>query len=193
FRLMVHRLDSIDATTVPGSNLARSPFFSPDGTRVGFVAGGVIKTVVLENGLQTTVAPIQGLGFVTWLDDGTIAFTQPDGLYRVPESGGTPRLVLRPDPAKGEREFFGLSSIPGGGVLLGASPVSGTSDHLSILSHGATEAKVVLDGSGSGVYAQGALIYPQQKGLTAIRVDLQRLEVTGSPIVIEAGDTNVGG
>src|SRR5262249_49118207 len=94
FRLSLRRLDSIESISVPGSNLARNPFFSPDGKRIGFIVGGVIRTVTLENGLQTTVAPIAGLGAATWSDDGTITFIQPDGLYRVQESDGTPQLVM---------------------------------------------------------------------------------------------------
>ncbi|HEX7793368.1 MAG TPA: protein kinase, partial [Vicinamibacterales bacterium] len=195
FRLTLRRLDSIDSTPVPGSNLARNPFFSPDGKRIGFIVGGVIKTVGLENGLQTTVAPIEGLGGATWSDDGTITFIQPDGLYRVPEAGGTPQLVLRPDPAKKEGEFFSIVSIPGGGVLVGviAIPGSGGRSHVSVLPRGATEAKMVLDGAAIAAYVQGALLYPQQKGLTAAKFDLQRNEVSGAPILIESGNTASGG
>jgi eukaryotic-like serine/threonine-protein kinase len=191
FRLTLRRLDSLETTPVPGSNLARNPFFSPDGKRLGFIVGGVIKTIALDNGLQTTVAPIEGLGFATWSDDGTIAFEQPDGLYRVPESGGTPQLVLRPDQAKGEREFFSLSSLPGGALLFGtvARPQSNGRSHLSVLPRGATEAKTVLDGVLTAFYAQGALVYLQQKGLTASKFDLQRNEISGSPIVIEPRNT----
>jgi eukaryotic-like serine/threonine-protein kinase len=194
FHLTLRRLDSLETTPVPGSNLARNPFFSPDGKRVGFIVGGVIKTVALENGLQTTVGPIEGLGAATWSDDGTIAFTQPDGLYRVSESGGTPQLALRPDPAKGERAFFSVSSLPGGGLLVGVLARDGTGGrtYVSVLPRGATEAKAVLDGVNGAVYAQGALVYPEKKGLTATRFDLQRNEISGSPIVIESGSTNNG-
>ena len=195
YRLMHRRLDSIEATPVPGSDLARSPFFSPDGKRVGFVAGGAIKTVVLENGRQTTVTPFEGLGFVTWSDDGTIAFTNRDGLYRVPEDGGVPKLVFRPNPEKGEEAIYGLSSLPGGGLVFGvrAFPDRGRS-HVAVLAGGATEPKAVLDGVGNSVmFAQGALVYQQPKGLTAIRFDLERLETIGSPLVIETGNTGSGG
>ena len=196
FRLMHRRLDSIDATPIPGSDLARSPFFSPDGKRVGYVAGGgVIKTVVLENGLQTTVAPVRGLGFTTWSDDGTIAFTNPDGLYRVPEGGGTPQLVLRPDPARSESEFFGLSALPGGALLVGVVPVagSGARNHVSVVAHGATAAKTVMEGVTVAAFAGGALVYQQQKGLTAIRFDPEKLETVGAPVIIEPGNTATGG
>ena len=128
----------------------------------------------------------RGLGFTTWSDDGTIAFTSPDGLYRVPEGGGTPQLVLRPDPARGESEFFGLSALPGGALLVGAIPVagSGARNHLSVLAHGATEAKTVMEGVAIAFFAGGALVYQQQKGRTAIRFDLEKLETVGAPVIM---------
>ncbi len=61
YQLMVRRLDAIEATPVPGSDLARNPFFSPDGKRIGFVADGILKTVALDSGGQTAVCPIGGL------------------------------------------------------------------------------------------------------------------------------------
>src|SRR5262249_45098230 len=141
------------------------------------------------------VAPIEGLGGATWSDDATITFVQPDGLYRVPESGGTPQLVLRPDPAKGEREFFSISSLPGGGVLVGVVPLPGSGglNHLPGLPLRATEAKTLVDGPLLGGYAKGALIYGQQRGLIAAKFDLQRNEISGSPTVIETGNTGYGG
>ena len=129
YQLMVRRLDAIEATPVPGSDLARNPFFSPDGKRIGFVADGILKTVALDSGGQTAVCPIGGLALARWSDDGTIVFSDGTGVFWVPERGGTPELLARPDPAKGEGNFFGLDTLPGGGVLVGVTARAGSGNH----------------------------------------------------------------
>jgi serine/threonine-protein kinase len=52
---------------------------------------------------------------------------------------------------------------------------------------------VVLEGACGPIFAHGSLIYGQQKGLTAIRFDAERLETIGSPVIIETGNTGTGG
>ena len=49
-RLYVRRLDQFEATAIPGTDNASQPFFSPDGTAVGFFSGGKLKRVSLSGG-----------------------------------------------------------------------------------------------------------------------------------------------
>ncbi len=114
----------------------------------------------------------------------------------MPERGGTPELLARPDPAKGEGNFFGLDTLPGGGVLVGvtARAGSGNHPHVSALAPGGRELKVVLEGSSAiAGFAGGVLVYPEVKGLTALPFDVERMQPSGPPAVIEPGGTNVGG
>ena len=47
-RLYVRRLDRFETEAVPGTEGARQPFFSPDGTAVGYFANGWLRTVSLK-------------------------------------------------------------------------------------------------------------------------------------------------
>jgi len=74
-RLYVRPFDRFDATLVPGTDGAESPFFSPDGQSLGFFAQGKLKKVSLSGGapfdpLQRTL--IRG---ASWAPDDTIIFT----------------------------------------------------------------------------------------------------------------------
>ena len=155
----------------------------------------MLRTVALDSGAQTAICPLSGLALARWSDDGTIAFTDSTALFRVPETGGSPELLVRPDAGKGEESFFGLDPLPGGGLLVGVLPKAGSGNrpHVSALAPGTRELKVVLDGSSGASFAGGALVYRQVKGLTATPFDVDRLETTGPPIVIEPGGTNLGG
>jgi eukaryotic-like serine/threonine-protein kinase len=54
--LWVRPLDSLEARELPGTEHAAHPFWSPDGSPVGFLAGGKVRTVALAGGLVQTVA-----------------------------------------------------------------------------------------------------------------------------------------
>ena len=50
--LFLRRLDQLDATPMPGTEGAHSPFFSPDGQWTAFFADGKLKKVALSGGAQ---------------------------------------------------------------------------------------------------------------------------------------------
>ena len=53
--LFVRRLDQLDATPLPGTEGAHSPFFSPDGEWVAFFADAKLKKVALSGGAPVTL------------------------------------------------------------------------------------------------------------------------------------------
>ena len=71
-QLWLRRLDSLEATAVPGTDDAAFPFWSPDGQRVGFFTPDKLKTIDLAGGtpqVLTDVRGLQGRG-ATWNQDG---------------------------------------------------------------------------------------------------------------------------
>jgi len=120
-RLYVRALDRFDTSVVPDSEGAQGPFFSPDGSRVGFFARGKLLTAAIAGGAPTPIADVSAtpLGG-TWGEDGTIVFCPAlsVGLLRVPSSGGKPQQLTQPDEgargyAHGRPQF-----IAGGRSLL---------------------------------------------------------------------------
>jgi len=96
-RLYWRRLDQANATALPGTDSAFSPFFSPNGEQIGFFAEGSLKKVELATGNVTVLANAVNPAGGTWGDDGTIVFNRAPtlDLWTVPANGGALKQVPR--------------------------------------------------------------------------------------------------
>ncbi|MCH7945387.1 MAG: PD40 domain-containing protein [Armatimonadetes bacterium] len=103
-RLWVQDLDQQQPRAIEGTEGARSPFWSPDSTVIGFAADGEVKKVSVRGGLASLVCELPAVHFHggTWSPDGEVIvfssgpMTQPHSLYQVPARGGAPGLLLAP-------------------------------------------------------------------------------------------------
>ncbi len=120
-RLYVRSLDRFEATLVPESESAQQPFFSPDGSRVGFFARGKLMTASVGGGAATPIAgaSAQPLGG-TWGEDDRIVFAPAltTGLVRVSASGGPPEQLTTPDEAAAGYAHGRPQFLPGGRSVL---------------------------------------------------------------------------
>jgi serine/threonine-protein kinase len=95
-QLYVRRSDDVGIESLPGTQNASEPVFSPDGAWVAFVVNGVeLKRVPTQGGdpiSVTTLPPI--LSAPAWGSDGSIFFAGQQGLYQVPFDGGRPDHIL---------------------------------------------------------------------------------------------------
>ncbi len=115
-RLLVRDLDQLHATPLPGTDGAESPFFSPDGSRVGFyVRGeGAWRVASLGGGPPITIADSgTGRSGGSWGSDGYLYFPGRNGLVRVAESGGVPEVVSMTDTSQGEEALLWPEALPG--------------------------------------------------------------------------------
>jgi eukaryotic-like serine/threonine-protein kinase len=97
--LWIRDLDSRVPQEVAGSNEASSPFWSPDGQSLGFVAEGRWKTVSLRGTRPTTLALVLDPAGATSNGDVILAGRGTGSVLRIPVRGGAPTeaTVLRPD------------------------------------------------------------------------------------------------
>jgi serine/threonine-protein kinase len=116
-RLYLRALDRFEPTTVPESEGATEPFFSPDGRRVGFFARGKLMTAALAGGAPTAIAdagsfPVGG----SWGEDGAIVYVPAltSGLMEVASSGGEPRRLTQPDDGANGYAHTWPQVLPGG-------------------------------------------------------------------------------
>jgi serine/threonine-protein kinase len=193
-QLYLRSMDRFEATPIPGTEGAETPFFSPDGQSVGFFAEGKLKTVSLSGGAPLTLcsAPL-GRG-ASWGPDDTIIFVPSinAGLFRVPAAGGTPKPLTVPDRKKGQLSHRWPEILPGGKVVLFTiwTGAGGSFDkaRIGVLSLETGEQRVLVKG---GAYARyvpsGHVVYARGGGLLAVPFDPKRLEVTGSPVSILEG------
>jgi serine/threonine-protein kinase len=199
-QLATRLLDQTQSAILRGSENGSDPFFSPDGQSVGFFADRKLKTVSLHGGSPFTLcdAPLPRGG--SWGDDGNIvaALNIFDMLSVVPAGGGTPRHLTR----FGSREITHRwpQVLPGGqAVLFTASPTTVGMDHadVKVLIRKTGATKILQRGGYYGRYLpSGHLVYVQQGVLFAVRFDLQRLEIRGTPtpLVEEVGsDSGLSG
>jgi Tol biopolymer transport system component len=88
---------------------AISPFFSPDGREIGFIAGDELRRISVDGGPATTVTKAPGASSGSWGSAGTILLSRPigadAGIYSVATSGGEPRLVGAGSSARDQRAY----------------------------------------------------------------------------------------
>ncbi len=108
--LDIRSFDQLHSRTLPGTEGASFPEFSPDGRWVAFgAADGSLKKIAVDGTALTTLCPLDAGGVVglTWISDREIVFTRLNlaarGLWRVPSDGGQPIEFSQFNTASGER------------------------------------------------------------------------------------------
>lgn len=190
-QLVLRDLSSFDAKAVPGTEGAETPFFSPDGEWLAFIASGRVKKVPVNGGAAidlidvatSAVTAVGGANGGTWLADGSIVLNSgmTAGLVRVPASGGKPEPVPRPDGDKAGAWQWWPEALPGGGVLFTMRSGEGPGESsIAVLSMKTGKYKTMVE---KGEYAHyspdGHIVYLQNGTLLAVPFDEERMEVTG--------------
>ena len=114
-RLYVRRLGDFEPRLLEGTEDASSPFFSPDGSWIGFFAGGRLKKVPAEGGPVIPLADAKDNRGGIWTHDDAIIYTPAAAtpIYRVPAAGGTATAVSKIDESKRERTHRWPARAPG--------------------------------------------------------------------------------
>jgi Tol biopolymer transport system component len=191
-QLWVRERDQLLARQLAGTEGAISPFFSPDGRRVGFftIAPMRLKTVSLGREPPVTVAD-SGVDWDggTWGRDGYIYSDSPDGLVRVSQGGGRVERVTRLDTARAEAAHNYPDMLPNGKGVLFTILRGGINDYEIAVVDLATGAHHPLT---KGVFARyaapGYLVYVTANGtLMAAVFDQGSLEMRGEPTALAEG------
>src|SRR5688572_17378078 len=213
-QLFVRALDALEPVAV-FTGAPRGPFVSPDGQWIGFIdSGNTLRKVALTGGPAVTLATLDGLPRgATWGPDDAIIVatdTQATGLQRVAATGGATTVLTRPDPARGEADFFWPEWLPGGrAVLFTITAVTGGLDaaQVAILDLQTRTSRILVRGGSHGHYVPSGpgspkrverdgnyLVYAAAGTLRAVPFDLARLETRGTPVpVVPAVVTTIFG
>jgi serine/threonine-protein kinase len=184
--LWIRRLSDAEAIAVdePGSAMV-NPFFSPNGEWVGFLYNGLMK-VPSAGGTPIQIASTtERPAGATWGGDGTIVFATTEGLYRVGEDGGEPRLMVRPNLQKGERLYAWPQFLPDERSLLFTVLPQNRADaaQIALLDLETLEVRVLFAGGAGAHYVPtGHILYAAGPTLNAIRFDLDTLEIAGEAV-----------
>jgi serine/threonine-protein kinase len=182
--------DGVD-TVVAGTAGAEAPFFSPDGQWLGFFAGNFLKKVSINGGTPTNLCPVQSSWGGSWGADGFIVFSHvPEtGLFRVPDSGGTPELITRLAPEDAGNDHRFPEVLPGGQTIL-YSVATGPEDTARIVAANLRtgERHELIQGAASARFvAPDHIAYARNGNLFASPFSLERLEITGPPQRLASG------
>jgi len=197
--LYVRRLDQLEATPLAGTDGAHSPFFSPDGEWIAFFADAKLKKIALSGGAPVTVCDTPDAKGGAWTADGWIVFAPfvSGGLLRVSSTGGTPAPLTT--LGDGELNEAWPQVLPGGTAVLYTGTSSRTnSDDATLVVQPlpAGPRKIILRGGSNGRYlSSGHIVYVHGGTLFAVPFDLERLEVSGPPVIMldgVASNTNGG-
>jgi serine/threonine-protein kinase len=188
-RLYARRLDQLAPVELAGSDHAANPFFSPDGSQIGFFASGGLKTMPIGGGATTTLTDAQTGRGAAWDLNGDILFQSSlffgTPLVRINATGArTDRgTTLAPD----ETTHRWPQILPGGRVLYSghADVANWDSGTLRVETTPGEPGRIVLKGGYHGRYLPtGHLLYVHAGTLYGVRFDLDRLEVKSSPVPI---------
>jgi serine/threonine-protein kinase len=93
-QLWLREHDQLEATPVPGTGAAGSPFFSPDGSQIGFLIQGTrLRTVALGGGPTVSLSDSVNSSGGDWGPDGHIYIETDSGIARLPATGGSLELL----------------------------------------------------------------------------------------------------
>ena len=186
-QLYLRPVDQLEAFPIRGSEGSQNPFFSPDGSEIGFWDGPSLKKVPVQGGNSVTlgVADDDGLvGGTTWGADGRIIFgTYRDGLFQV-KTGEEPQVLTTPDPEKGEESHRLPEILPGGKAVFFVIRKGLRSNHIAVLDLETLKHHILVPGSHPHYSLTGHIVYFREEALLAVSFDPARLEVTGEPVAL---------
>ena len=205
--LWLRRLDEPEARPLPGTARAGMPFWSPDSGHIGFsadnelkrvpAAGGPVQTLCqINRGLDTPSvgggrAPAAGRkrGHHTgasWSARGFILFAgdtaEGTTVFRVPDTGGTPVMALKPDPAQKQRMGVWPHLLPDGRRFLYSTFKPGIQ---AATIDGDVIGTVLPGGAEMVISAGDHLIAVRDRMLVAYPINRDTLTVLGGPGTID--------
>jgi serine/threonine-protein kinase len=194
-RLWIRPLDEIEARPLAGTDGARHPVFSPDGTMVAFRSADDILAVPLTGGPARTLIEGQleriGGSYFDWSADGRIYFTSADDLTlirTIPTQGG--EAVDFTVPHEGVNRVSLPHALPeekGLLVTLRRNDVVEESG-IGVVGPEGGEVREILPGVSPRYVSTGHVLFVNALGtLMSAPFDVDRLEVTGQPVPIVEG------
>ena len=193
--LFVRRMDILLAEPLPGTARARYPFWSPDGTEIGFFADRKLKVVHVAGGSTRVVCetgqfPTGG----AWAPDGTIYFGSEGGIgpiFKVTSAGAKPEPITRLDASRGEKSHESPSLLPGGHHLLFATSNALVFRGVRILSLDDGSVGDLLPGALVAAVSDGHVAFIEGDTLYAQKLDTGTLRPTGERVILGRGLTGM--
>ena len=183
--IWLRSIDQVTARSLPGTERARFPFWSPDSRWVGFFAEGKLKKILVAGGPVQVLADVADAFGGSWGADGTIIFSELNtSIFRVSSGGGVVTSVTNLDSIQTAHRW--PQFLPDGRHFLFHVTGSDPEHHGVYVGSldGGTQ-KFLLHTESSSVYAwPGYLLYVDGDTLLAQAFDATHLELRGEPFTV---------
>ena len=193
-QIWVRAFDSLDARALAGTEGASSPFWSPDGTTIGFFTGDKLKRIPASGGDVATICDARGGAGATWNRDDVILFAASidGGLSRVAAAGGTPAPVTTLNAARGESGHFSPAFLPDGRHFV-FGLIGGDGMGVYLASLGSPERTLLMPGPvWPALTDRGDLMFWLGNNLMSQRLDLASRGMVGDPVLVAEGVVRIG-
>jgi serine/threonine-protein kinase len=185
--LFLRTWDSLEPTLIPGTTegAPQSPAISPGNDEVAYIAGGQLRVAPLRGGVSRTLSDSAAC-CTHWGLDGYIYYMGQPGqsTYRISATGGARERITESEEDEGLHFGFALAPGKNGGVF----SVAGSPPRIETIHFESGERGVLTVGSQANVLSAGYLVFGSAEGeILAAPFDLDRLELTGSPVPLVEG------
>ena len=183
--LWLRPLDAQQATMLPSTEDAASPFWSPDGHYLGFVADRKLKKVSISGGDAQTLADDVYSGSGDWSSDGVILFCKQNfgPISQIPASGGSTLPATR--LGQDEVANYNPSFLPDGKHFLYISYQLKGPAQIKVGTIGQPQQDGIVIGPGyRAAFASGRLLFVNAGHIEAQPFDLRAFRLSGDPQIL---------
>jgi eukaryotic-like serine/threonine-protein kinase len=191
----VRDFDALQWRRLPGTEGAKTPFWSADSRYVGFIVDDKVRKVDTTGGPPETVAslPNTATQSAAWNRNGDIVLGSSGGgsggpLWRVSGAGGAATAVTQVDVSRGEFYHTWPTFLPDGNHFLyfrsGPTDVEGMYVGSLDVDAGDQSRQRILTTGVPAVYANGCVFFPRAGTLMAQPFDARRMELQGMPVPV---------
>ncbi|MGE0359844.1 MAG: protein kinase [Vicinamibacterales bacterium] len=193
--LWIRDLDALDWRSLPGTDGASTPFWSPDSRHVGFIVDDTLRRIDTTGGPPETLTTLPDASprSGAWNRQGDILLGSWGGgaggpLWHVAAAGGAAKAVTAIDLSAGEFVHTWPTFLPDGRTFLyfrsGPQDVEGMYVG-SLDSDAANQSRQrVLATDVPAVFADGHLFFPRAGTLLAQPFDVRQLAFSGAPVPV---------
>jgi len=178
--LYVRALDAQSAQKIAGTEGAEGPFWSPDGSRIGFFKDGKLQVILASGGASQILADASNPRGATWNQDGVIVYVPAPGLglYRVAAASGGAGVPVDTSVDQTVNLSNYPSFLPDGQRFLYTSVREGEA-WINVGSLVAATTTPVLKAFSRAEYANGYLLFGSKGALFAQAFDPASLALSG--------------